>query len=330
MRSPPLCRHANQPHVPHSAAKATPIPIPAGFRQNRNMTPGPRSYGAGTEKALFRLARGTCYFPDCPVPIITVADGHAIVGVEIAHIYGANPGSSRYDPSMRDVQRAGYSNLILLCNTHHKLVDRLEPTKYSVEILAGWKEQNEPEGGLSSLDARFDAHHLEGLLEQFAQTIALTRQVELTVAGGVIAARDAVLAMPLDQLSTYGNSNPDHADQDRVIVVSIHNTGTLAVTLDAIDFDFSLKVKHAVEEIETSLLGRNDYPASNPVLPFRVEDGASVQWYMKLSTVQLMNQENAFALGGIRSVVRLGSGERIESSWASWPDELNEFSSSDL
>ncbi len=55
---------------------------------------GPRAYGSGVEKALYRLARGTCYFPDCAHPIFRVINGEPVVAVDIAEICGATSGSA--------------------------------------------------------------------------------------------------------------------------------------------------------------------------------------------------------------------------------------------
>lgn len=75
---------------------------------------GPRSYGSGVEKAQYRLARGTCYLPDCPHPILELVEGEPIVAVEIAHIYGALRGSTRFVETMTDDERRAFENLVLL------------------------------------------------------------------------------------------------------------------------------------------------------------------------------------------------------------------------
>jgi hypothetical protein len=103
---------------------------------------GPRDYCVGTERVIFRVAEGTCYYLDCANPIMVVEDGHAIIAVEIPHIRGANPGSARFDPTMTDAQRAAFATIELLCTTRHKLVDRLEPNKYTVEMLEERKQRN--------------------------------------------------------------------------------------------------------------------------------------------------------------------------------------------
>jgi len=42
---------------------------------------------------------------------------------------------------MTDEERCAFENLILLCPGHHKLVDRLEPEKFSVEVLRAMKDK---------------------------------------------------------------------------------------------------------------------------------------------------------------------------------------------
>ncbi|HGI7032721.1 TPA: HNH endonuclease [Klebsiella aerogenes] len=59
---------------------------------------------------------------------------------ERAHIYGKNEGSARYVPEMENNDT--YSNLILLCREHHKLIDD-HPDKYPVEKLYKIKADHE-------------------------------------------------------------------------------------------------------------------------------------------------------------------------------------------
>lgn len=109
--------------------------------------PGPRDYTQGTERALYTFSAATCYFTDCQTPVIVFVDGEPVSNVEIAHIRGAVPGSPRYDLTMTDDERRSFANLILLCTPHHKIVDRLHPDDYPVEVLADWKAQHERDFG---------------------------------------------------------------------------------------------------------------------------------------------------------------------------------------
>lgn len=86
--------------------------------------PGPRDYGTGTEKALFLLSQGTCYYLDCKEPAIKFVEGYPATNLQIAHIRGANPGSARYDERMTDAERAHFSNLVLMCKPHHDISTR--------------------------------------------------------------------------------------------------------------------------------------------------------------------------------------------------------------
>jgi hypothetical protein len=53
---------------------------------------------------------------------------------EVCHIKGARPGSARYDPGQTDVERHAYANLVLMCPTHHTVIDDDEEA-YTVERL---------------------------------------------------------------------------------------------------------------------------------------------------------------------------------------------------
>lgn len=89
-------------------------------------------------KVLFARSGNRCAFPKCTSPI--VLDG-TLVG-EVCHIKGAKLGSARHDPGQSDIDRNAYSNLILLCSTHHTVVDDDEEA-YTVERLNRMKALHE-------------------------------------------------------------------------------------------------------------------------------------------------------------------------------------------
>jgi len=63
---------------------------------------------------------------------------------EMAHIKGNNPGSNRYDAMQSDDERNSYENLILLCPTHHTLIDKPEnEAHYTAEKLHQMKVDHE-------------------------------------------------------------------------------------------------------------------------------------------------------------------------------------------
>ena len=103
-----------------------------------------RNYPDPDVKTLFALSGGRCAFPRCNTLCTvekTANDKLAIVG-EIAHIVGhksAGPrGSASYPANLIDT----YENWILLCPTHHSLVDKQANT-YTVADLKKWKADHE-------------------------------------------------------------------------------------------------------------------------------------------------------------------------------------------
>ncbi|MGD2086387.1 MAG: HNH endonuclease signature motif containing protein [Candidatus Aminicenantes bacterium] len=61
---------------------------------------------------------------------------------EMAHIEGENPGAARYNTNMTDEERNNYQNLILLCPTHHIIIDKDE-SEYTVRKLKQIKKDHE-------------------------------------------------------------------------------------------------------------------------------------------------------------------------------------------
>jgi len=98
-------------------------------------------YSRRTLKILFALSGNTCAFTGCEEKLTDPEWKQ--VKADICHICGRNPGSARYDAAMTEEERWDFANLILLCPNHHRLVDRLEPDNYSVELLTKMKQRHE-------------------------------------------------------------------------------------------------------------------------------------------------------------------------------------------
>jgi hypothetical protein len=60
---------------------------------------------------------------------------------EICHIEAAEPGGARYNSQQTDEERRSFENLMLLCPTHHKIIDNV--TMYSPEVLRQMKVNHE-------------------------------------------------------------------------------------------------------------------------------------------------------------------------------------------
>lgn len=105
-----------------------------------------RNYQSGTEKALFLLSRGRCYKPSCQELVLRLVDGELIPNVHIAHIKGLNKTSPRHDARLSEKELNSFTNLILLCTPHHKLIDgKTTWHKYPETLLRKWKAEREGE-----------------------------------------------------------------------------------------------------------------------------------------------------------------------------------------
>lgn len=133
---------------------------------------------------LAKRAANKCSNPDCGAitsgPAETPNDS-VNVG-EAAHIYGANPGSSRYDPEMESVDRSAITNAIWLCSNCHKLVDD-DPEKYPAGLLFEWQKEHERRiseqvGKVAAeVRQRYEKRHLEefGRLSYLAERLILEK-----------------------------------------------------------------------------------------------------------------------------------------------------------
>ncbi|MEW6447212.1 MAG: HNH endonuclease signature motif containing protein [Bacillota bacterium] len=94
-----------------------------------------------TRKILWARSGNRCAICRCELVRKEFAtDPAAVIGDE-CHIISKRPGGPRYDPKA-EVKLDGYDNLILLCKTHHKLVDD-QPSRFTVEYLRMVKAYHE-------------------------------------------------------------------------------------------------------------------------------------------------------------------------------------------
>ncbi|MGW0891101.1 HNH endonuclease signature motif containing protein [Saccharopolyspora sp. NPDC002578] len=104
-----------------------------------------RRPNAAAEAFLFAVST-RCAFPECRIPTVKLSvDKRAGKNVQAAHIVPISPSMPRWRP-MDAAVRDNYLNLVLLCDTHHHLVDKspIAP-KYTEEMLLEWKEEAEHE-----------------------------------------------------------------------------------------------------------------------------------------------------------------------------------------
>lgn len=93
--------------------------------------------------------------------------------VQVCHIEGDKPDSARYRSEQHDRERHGFYNLILLCGTHHKIIDDDERS-YTVERLRAIKAQ--AEAATPSLDNNENEHVAKLLLAQIAEHLEAIRE----------------------------------------------------------------------------------------------------------------------------------------------------------
>lgn len=97
-----------------------------------------------SRKMLWGRAANRCAFESCRRELVidaTETDDESLVGEE-CHIVGQSQDGPRGDSSLTQEQRDKYSNLILLCAVHHKVVDD-QPGLYSVQQLHAIKNDHE-------------------------------------------------------------------------------------------------------------------------------------------------------------------------------------------
>lgn len=95
-------------------------------------------------ETLAKRAANTCANPECGAVTSGPAgeDDRAIVVGEAAHIYGARPGSARFEQEMSAADRSDITNGIWLCRNCHKIVDA-DRSQYPPELLFEWRRDHE-------------------------------------------------------------------------------------------------------------------------------------------------------------------------------------------
>ncbi len=156
----------------------------------------PKGPSERTIKRLFALSSNRCAFPRCEIGLI---QGETVVG-EVCHIKAVKPGGPRYDDKQTAADRHSFDNLILMCGTHHKVIDDDEEA-YTVERLLKLKAEHEK--GVTPIEGRFAQHAAQLLINQTATSA--------NQSGGITAHTvnaDTINLHPPSVLA-YGGSAPD-------------------------------------------------------------------------------------------------------------------------
>ena len=98
------------------------------------------------QKILYALSGNQCAHPDCETHLVqrTTVDSDAAVIGELCHIHSVSSTGPRSAPTLPVDELNSEANLILLCPTHHALVDN-QPDVYTADVLRKWKRQHQSE-----------------------------------------------------------------------------------------------------------------------------------------------------------------------------------------
>ena len=103
-----------------------------------------RSYSSRTLKILFIRSKNLCAYPKCTHKIVepaTEQSDEQVIG-HVCHIYALSEKGPRGKPGLTAEELNSPENLILLCPTHHRLVD-CQHESYPAEELKKWKREHE-------------------------------------------------------------------------------------------------------------------------------------------------------------------------------------------
>lgn len=103
-----------------------------------------RKYPIKDVKLLWGLAAGRCSYPGCGAVCILEASDSSAPGVigDIAHVVSGATSGPRHRSDFPIEAVDTYANWVLLCPTHHRIVDQ-RPIEYPEALLLTWKRQHE-------------------------------------------------------------------------------------------------------------------------------------------------------------------------------------------
>ncbi|MYL64187.1 SAVED domain-containing protein [Bacillus hwajinpoensis] len=97
-----------------------------------------------TKVRLWGKAAGRCQYKGCTEPLwydgLTKAEFNSAY---IAHIVADKPDGPRGDIERSEILKQDISNLMLMCDAHHRLIDRQKVDEHSEEVLLQMKKEHE-------------------------------------------------------------------------------------------------------------------------------------------------------------------------------------------
>lgn len=142
---------------------------------------------------LYTLSGNICAFPQCSAPIVdTVQD---VITGQVCHIKAKSPKGPRYDPNQTPEERDGFSNLMVMCAAHNKIIDD-ESTRdrFPVEVLVRYKLDHEAQYHNSVVKPALLQRFLSGVRALIPEVPFLT---------GATFMHSLVTREPLSMVDTY-------------------------------------------------------------------------------------------------------------------------------
>lgn len=97
-----------------------------------------------TKLEIWVRSGGRCAYPGCNDVLwrddLTLKDMNKAY---IAHIHAESEGGPRWDPTLPEDMRNAPANLMLLCDTHHRLIDREGKDDHGPDLLRQYKAEHE-------------------------------------------------------------------------------------------------------------------------------------------------------------------------------------------
>ncbi len=102
----------------------------------------PSSPSSTTVRKLFALSLNRCAYPGCASHLVDT-DTNTILA-EICHIHAQSEGGPRFSPLLTKEQVHSFENLLLLCGSHHKVIDARENWgRFDADELRAMKASHE-------------------------------------------------------------------------------------------------------------------------------------------------------------------------------------------
>lgn len=94
--------------------------------------------------ALWAQSAGRCQYDGCNKPLwFDLLTKARFSTAYVAHIIADVPGGPRGDAKLSEKLKDDISNLMLMCDAHHRLIDKDKVAEHSVELLRNMKERHE-------------------------------------------------------------------------------------------------------------------------------------------------------------------------------------------